>query len=261
MLDATGEFTLNVSETAMNIRLFVGHWGSWSIKQSPDHPLLPWGQDAICEQIGIRIGFFKENLPTVINILNFYSNTSTSNRTHNYCNIFFKSLHCRFGKVQTSASNPEVSFLSQKKKKVALLQLASPEQRGKWGCADGVSCLLGTFRPHPPFPTWDHNNHLACWTRDQMAFEVQKRYVLSLFKISSGKPLVHHKEMPFTSDNTLPWHFYVKYWAESLSIGGRKLLLLVRPFFTHLKCKILEAAWLGWWLEAVTYYSRPRGAW
>lgn len=57
---------------------------------------------------------FKENLPTVINILNFYSNALTSNRTPNYCNISFKRLHCRFGKVQTSASNPEISFLSQK---------------------------------------------------------------------------------------------------------------------------------------------------
>ena len=57
---------------------------------------------------------FKGNLPPVINILNFYSNTLTSNRTPNYCSISFKSLHCRFGKVQTSASNPEISFLSKK---------------------------------------------------------------------------------------------------------------------------------------------------
>jgi hypothetical protein len=33
---------------------------------------------------------FKESLPTVVNILNFYSNTLTSNRTPNYCNIFLK---------------------------------------------------------------------------------------------------------------------------------------------------------------------------
>lgn len=115
---------------------------------------------------------FKESLPTVVNILNFYSNTPTSNRTPNYCSISFKSLYCRFCKVQTSASNPEVSFLSQKK--VALLQLAQQSSGSKWSSVDGVSCLLGTFQAHPPFPTWDHNNHFACWAQDQMAFEVQR---------------------------------------------------------------------------------------
>lgn len=93
-----------------------------------------------------------------------------------------------------------------------------------------------------------------------MAFEVQKRYVLSLFKISSGKPLVYHKQTQFTYDNTKLDISILGNCAYILSLGGKKLLLLLRPFFTHLKHKILEASWLELVVGAVTFIiQNPKG--
>lgn len=134
---------------------------------------------------------FKENLPTVINILNFYSNTLTSNRTRNYCNISFKSLHCRFGKVQTSASNPEVSFLSQKgySPPISLARAAGASVAAWMGFhVYWAHSNLTRLFPHGTIITT-----LLVGPKTKWLLKYKRDMSWVFLKISSGKPLVYHK--------------------------------------------------------------------